>query len=183
MESSVTGETDWGVEVVGCASFGVFPADCEKTVVILSGVCELEVGVLSLSAGFSVLTAVGFGIVVVLAPGFLVGSKFMIRIFGIHPSVESNPSVLADLFFPGAGDVGDVGGEPMATRDARRCAVTDAVKKELAVDALTSLNRMPLRCTLNLATLNSNQNQGFLSDEMAGLGPLKWLSYLSMSQA
>lgn len=107
-----------------------------------------------------------------LAPGFLAGSKFMIRIFGIHPSVESNPSVLADLLFPGAGDVGDAGDEPMATRDTGRTSVRDAVKKEPAVDALTSLNRMPLRCTLNLGTLKSNQNQGFMSDgELAAEGP------------
>src|SRR3981189_3224530 len=105
-----------------------------------SGVCELEVGAGSSDTGFSVLTAVGTEFVV-LGPGFLVGSKFMIRIFGIHPSVESNPTVLADLFFPGAGDVGDVGDEPMATRDAGGSALDEAVKKELAVDALTSLRR------------------------------------------
>ena len=92
----------------------------------------------SSSTGLSVLTIAGVECEF-LAPGFLVGSKFMIRIFGIHPSVESNPTVRADLFFPGAGDVGDVGDEPMATRDAGRTAVKDAVKKELAVDALTSL--------------------------------------------
>ena len=106
-------------------------------VVIRSGVCEVVVGLGSSDVDFSDLTAVGTGFVV-LAPGFILGSKFMIRILGIHPSVESNPTVLADLFFPGMEDVGDVGDEPMATRDAGESALDDAVKKELVVDALTS---------------------------------------------
>jgi len=99
-------------------------------VVMRNGVCELALNLLSSSAGFSVVIVVEAGFAV-LAAGFLVGSKLMIRIFGIHPSVESNPTVLADLFLPGAGDVGDAGDEPMATRDAARSAVTGAVKKEL----------------------------------------------------
>jgi len=44
--------------------------------------------------------------------------------------VESNPTVLADLFFPGTEDVGDAGDEPMATRDAGESALDDTVKKE-----------------------------------------------------
>lgn len=141
-------------------------------VVIRSGFCEVAVGLGSSDVDFSDLIAVGTEFVV-LAPGFLVGSKFMIRIFGIHPSVGSNPTVLADLFFPGTGDVGDVGDEPMATRDAAESALDDAVKKELVVDALTSLRRKLLRCTLKVATLRANQNPGFMSDDRYGI-PRGW---------
>lgn len=117
MENSEKGESDWGTGPAGGTVGGTFPGDCEKIVVIRRGVCDTAVGLGSPDVDFSDLTVVETGFVV-LAPGFLVGSKLMIRILGIHPSVESNPTVLADLFFPGTGDVGDAGDKPIATRDA-----------------------------------------------------------------